>query len=61
MENKSKNGRYAFQYPLNIRNDEKEIKLYERFMEVAESNFSNRRMALLQAMSLYVREYGDKE
>lgn len=61
MENKKGNSRYAFQYPLNIRNDEKEIKLYERFMEVAENNFSNRRLALLNAMQLYIREYGDEE
>ena len=56
------NGRNYFkQYPLNLYNTEKEIRLWEEFSEAFENNFSNCRTALLQSMQLYIDKYGEKE
>lgn len=56
------NGRnYYKKYPLNLYNTEKEVKLWNEFSEAFENNFSTCRLALLQAMQLYVNTYGKKD
>ena len=58
---KDKKGRYYYSYPLNIYETPMERATWDAFNKIIEETFQNKRIALLQAIKMYVDYYEDMQ